>query len=129
MNKVFLIGRITKELELKTTNSGRSICDFGLAINRPFNKDGERVADFINCRVWGRTAENLVKYQNKGNLISVIGRLQVDKYQDKEGNNRYMSYVLVEELNYLEKKKEQDLGEQDLSEFEKPFDEIEELPF
>lgn len=64
------------------------------------------MADFINCRVWNKTAENLVKYQTKGNLIAVSGRMQVDRYEDKEGNTRYSNYVLVEDLEYLERKKE-----------------------
>lgn len=106
MNKVFLIGRITKDLELRATKTGKSICDFSLAINRQARKDGERIADFIKCRVWNKTAENLVKYQSKGSLISVSGRIQIETYQDKEGNNRYNTYVLVEELEYLQSKKE-----------------------
>ena len=106
MNKCFITGRIANNLELGSTSTGKSICEFRLATNRPTNRDGERVADFINCRVWGKTAENLTKYQNKGNLIAVIGRMQVDRYEDKEGNTRYSNYVLVEDLEYLERKKE-----------------------
>lgn len=106
MNKCFITGRIANNLELRSTSTGKSICEFRLATNRPTNRDGERVADFINCRVWGKTAENLTKYQNKGNLIAVIGRMQVDRYEDKEGNTRYSNYVLVEDLEYLERKKE-----------------------
>ena len=106
MNKVFLIGRITKDLELRATKTGKSICDFSLAINRPVVKEEQRIADFIKCRVWNKTAENLVKYQTKGSLISVAGRIQIETYQDKEGNNRYNTYVLVEELEYLQPKKE-----------------------
>jgi len=114
MNKAILTGRIATNLELKQTSTGKNICEFRLATNRPTNRDGERVADFINCRVWNKPAENLVKYQTKGNLIAVIGRMQVDIYQDKEGNNRYNNYLLVEELEYLEKKKEDDNEFKDL---------------
>lgn len=106
MNKVILTGRIANDLELKATTTGKSICEFRLATNRPVVRDGEKVADFINCRVWNKSAENLVKYQTKGNLIAVIGRMQVDRYEDKEGNTRYSNYVLVEDLEYLERKKE-----------------------
>ena len=106
MNKVVLTGRIANDLELRATTTGKSICEFRLATNRPVVRDGERVADFINCIVWNKSAENLVKYQAKGNLIAVIGRLQVDSYKDKEGNNRYKNYVVVEDLEYLERKKE-----------------------
>lgn len=106
MNKVVLTGRIANDLELRATTTGKSICEFRLATNRPVVRDGEKVADFINCQIWNKSAENLVKYQAKGNLIAVIGRLQVDSYKDKEGNNRYKNYVVVEDLEYLERKKE-----------------------
>lgn len=106
MNRCIITGRIANNLELRSTSTGKSICEFRLATNRPTNRDGERVADFINCRVWGKTAENLVKYQTKGNLIAVIGRMQVDNYTDKDGNNRYNTYLLVEELEYLQSKKD-----------------------
>lgn len=106
MNKVILTGRLTRDPELRYTANNKAVCDFTIATNRPANRDGERVADFINCRVWGKTAENLTKYQNKGNLIAVIGRIQVDNFTDKEGNNRYNTYLLVEELEYLQSKKD-----------------------
>lgn len=106
MNKCIITGRIANDLELRSTSTGKSICEFRLATNRPVTRDGERVADFINCRVWNKPAENLVKYQTKGSLIAVIGRTQIDTYQDKEGNTRYINYVLVEELEYLERKKD-----------------------
>lgn len=106
MNKVILIGRLTRDPELRYTANNKAVCDFTIATNRPIVRDGEKVADFINCRVWNKTAENLTKYQNKGNLIAVIGRMQVDRYEDKEGNTRYSNYVLVEDLEYLERKKE-----------------------
>lgn len=109
MNKAILTGRIVNDLELRATSTGKSICDFRIATNRPVLRDGVRVADFINCRVWNKTAENLVKYQTKGNLITVSGRMQVDVYQDSEGKNKYNTYILVEELEFLEnRKKEED---------------------
>ena len=106
MNKVIITGRIANNLELRATSTGKSICEFRLATNRPVTRDGERVADFINCRVWNKSAENLVKYQAKGNLIAVFGRMQVENYKDKEGKNRNNTYVLVEDLEYLETKKD-----------------------
>lgn len=133
MNKVFLIGRITKDLELRATKTGKSICDFRLAINRPAGKDGQRIADFINCRVWNKTAENLVKYQAKGSLISVAGRIQIEAYIDKEEKTRYNTYVLVEELEYLQSKKEEKNEFADIkttTEVQQQFDYTdEELPF
>ena len=105
MNKCIITGRIAHDLELRATTTGKSICDFRIATNRPILRDGERVTDFINCRVWNKIAENLVKYQTKGNMIAVIGRIQVDVYQDSEGKNKYNTYILVEELEFLETKK------------------------
>ena len=136
MNKVVLTGRIANDLELRATTTGKSICEFRLATNRPVVRDGERVADFINCRVWNKSAENLVKYQAKGNLIAVIGRVQVDSYKDKEGNNRYKNYVQVEDLEYLERRKEDPEAENEYkdikatTEVQEQFDYTdEELPF
>ena len=97
MNKVLLIGRITKDLELRHTPNDKAVCDFTLAVNR--DKDN---ADFINCVVWNNQAENLCKYQGKGSLIAVFGELRVDTYE-VEGNKRYKTYILVNNLEYLEK--------------------------
>ena len=120
MNKVILTGRLTRNPELRYTANNKAVCDFTIATNRPVVRDGERVADFINCRVWGKTAENLVKYQTKGNLIAVIGRMQVENYTDKDGKNRNYTYVLVEDLEYLERKKEdtQEAKQEEKNEFE-----------
>ena len=108
MNKAIITGRIASNLELRATSTGKSICDFRIATSRPVVRDGEKVTDFLNCRVWNKLAENLVKYQTKGNLIAVIGRMQVDTYQDKNGNNKFNNYILVEELEYLETKKKEE---------------------
>ena len=113
MNKVILTGRIANDLEIRSTTTGKSICEFRLATNRPVNRDGEKVADFVSCRVWNKSAENLVKYQTKGNLIAVIGRIQIDSYTDKEGNKRYSNYVLVEDLEYLGRKKDPEANKED----------------
>ena len=113
MNKAIITGRIANDLELRSTTTGKNICDFRIATNRPVTRDGEKVADFISCRVWNKSAENLVKYQTKGNLIAVIGRMQVDSYKDKDGNTRYSNYILVEELEYLERKKENNQEEKE----------------
>lgn len=108
MNKCIITGRIANDLELRTTTTGKSICEFRIATSRPVVRDGVRTADFINCRVWNKQAENLVKYQAKGNLIAVFGRMQVETYQDKEGKKRNNTYLLVEDLEYLETKKSQE---------------------
>lgn len=108
MNKAIITGRIASNLELRATSTGKSICEFRIATSRPVVRDGEKVTDFLNCRVWNKQAENLVRYQTKGNLVAVIGRMQVDTYQDKDGKNKYNNYILVEELEYLETKKKEE---------------------
>ena len=98
MNTISLVGRITKELELRhTTTTNKPVCEFSLAVNRV----GQEQADFINCQVWNGQAENLYKYQGKGSLIGIIGSLRVDQFQDKDGNNRYKTYVLANNIEYL----------------------------
>lgn len=95
MNKIFLIGRITKDLELRTTKSGNSVCEFTLAVNR----DKENT-DFITCQVWNKQAENLCKYQGKGSLISVAGELRVETYEIND-KKHYKTYVLSNAIEYL----------------------------
>ena len=105
MNTINLIGRITKELELRYTNNNKAVCDFTIAVNRAYTtENGEREADFINIQVWGKQAENLEKYQGKGSLIAVNGSLRVDAYQDKEGKNKYKTYVLANNIEYVSTK-------------------------
>ena len=133
MNKAILTGRIANDLELRSTSTGKSICEFRIATNGPATRDGERVADFISCRVWNKSAENLVKYQTKGNLIAIIGRVQVDNYTDKEGNKKSKHYILIEDLEYLETKKEEKNEFKDLNiktEVQEQFDyDSSDLPF
>lgn len=103
MNNINLIGRITKELELRhTPTTSKPVCEFNLAVNRI----GQEQADFITCQVWNGQAENLYKFQGKGSLIGVIGSLRVDQFQDKDGNNRYKTYVLANNIEYLGTKKD-----------------------
>lgn len=102
MNNVTIIGRITKGLEVRTTNNQKSVCEFTLAVNRK----GSEGTDFITCVVWNKPAENLVKYQGKGSLIAVSGSLRVEKYQDKEDKTRYRTYVLVNSIEYLNTNKQ-----------------------
>lgn len=106
MNQVVLTGRLTKDVEIKYTQNDKAVASFTLATNRPVIRDGEETADFINCVVWGKTAENLAKYQGKGSLIGVIGRLQIRSYEDVKGNKRQISEILVNEIEYLGTKKD-----------------------
>lgn len=115
MNKAFLTGRISKDLELKKVKDYK-VCEFTLATNRPTTRDGKRETDFINCMVWGSQAENLVKYQRKGNLLGVFGELRTDKFE-VEGNTRYKTYILVNNIEFLESKK--DMSKEESTEFNK----------
>lgn len=96
-----LIGRITKDLELRSTSTGKSVCEFTIAVNR--DKDN---ADFINIQVWNTQAENLCKYQSKGSLIGVEGSLRTDTYNKQDGTKGYKTYVLANNIEYLGSKQE-----------------------
>ena len=105
MNKALLIGRLTKDPELRATSTGRNVCQFSIAVNRNFtNANGEREADFINCVVWDKQAENLVKYQKKGNQIAVDGRIQTRNYDDKDGKKVYVTEILASNISFLDSK-------------------------
>lgn len=104
MNQVNLIGRLTKDPELRTTQYGQKTCTFHLAVDRPKDKNGNQQADFIRCVSWGATAENLVKYQSKGSQIGVTGRIQTGKYQNQQGQTVYTTDVYVQQLKYLDYK-------------------------
>lgn len=111
MNQIILIGRLTKNPELKYTTSNQAVCDIDIAVNRI----GSDKTDFIPVRVWEKRAENLNKYQSKGNLIAIQGSLRVDKYQNSNGENRYRTYVYANNIEYLSSKK----SEVNPSDFEK----------
>ena len=105
MNKAILIGRLTKDPELRTTPTGRNVCQFSVAVSRNFtNANGEGEADFINCVVWDKQAENLVKYQKKGNQIAVEGRIQTRNYDDKDGKKVYVTEILASNISFLDSK-------------------------
>ena len=106
MNKAILIGRLTKDPELKMTeNTKREVCQFTIALNRPYtNEDGERKADFINCVVWDKLAENLAKYQKKGNQIAVEGRIQTRNYDGNDGKKVYVTEIFVSNISFLDSK-------------------------
>ena len=107
MNKVNLIGRLTHDPELRQTQSGTSVCSFGLAVNRNYtNAQGEREADFINITVWRNTAENCVRYLTKGSKVAVCGSLQSRNYEDKDGKKRTVLEVIGDDVEFLSGRKE-----------------------
>ena len=105
MNRVCLIGRLTAKPELRTTSNNLSTTRFTLAVNRNFsNAQGEREADFITIVAWRKQAENICQYLDKGSLVSVEGRIQTGSFDDKDGNRRYTTEVIADQVNFLESK-------------------------
>ena len=106
LNKVILIGRFTRDPELRSTPQGTSTCSFSLAVDRNYQSaGGERQADFINCVAWRQTAEFISKYFQKGNMVCVEGSIQTRSWKDNEGNNRYATEVVVDRSYFVESKK------------------------
>lgn len=102
MNKIFLIGRLTKDPELRYTPSGAAVCSFTLAVGRRFtSQSGEKEADFINIVVWNKTAESSAKYLSKGRQAAVEGRLQIRSYDDKDGQRRWVTEVIADNVEFL----------------------------
>lgn len=107
MNKVVLMGRLTKEPEMRATQSNTAVCSFSLAVNRRFKQEGQPDADFINVTAWAKTAEFVGKYFTKGQQVGVIGRIQTRNYDDKDGKKIYVTEVVAEEVYFADSKKEQ----------------------
>ena len=104
MNKVVLVGRLTKDVELRTTPQGVSVCSFTVAVNRRFkNANGEYDADFINCVAWRQTAEFLSRYFSKGRMVGISGSIQTRSWE-KDGERRYATEVLAEEAYFVDSK-------------------------
>ncbi|MDO5375720.1 MAG: single-stranded DNA-binding protein [Staphylococcus rostri] len=105
INRVILVGRLTKDPEYRTTPSGVSVTTFTLAVNRTFtNAQGEREADFINCITFRKQAENVNNYLSKGSLAGVEGRIQTRNYENKEGKRVYVTEVVCDSVQFLETK-------------------------
>lgn len=107
LNRVVLIGRLTKDPELKYTPSGTAVASFTLAVDRfRANAQGEREADFIPIVVWQKQAENVANYLGKGSLAAVDGRIQVRTYDDKEGQRRWVTEVVADSVRFLDRRGE-----------------------
>lgn len=105
INRVILIGRLTKDPELKYTSSGTAVGTFSLAVNRQFtNSNGDREADFINCVIWRKSAENFANFTHKGSLVGIDGRLQTRNYENQQGQRVYVTEVVVDNFSLLEKR-------------------------
>ena len=102
MNKVILIGRLTRDPELRYTGTNTAVATFSLAVNRPFtNQAGEREADFINIVVWRKQAENVKNYLTQGSQVAIDGRLQTRTYDDQNGQRRYITEVIADNVEFL----------------------------
>ena len=106
MNKVFLMGRLAADPEMRQTQSGVAVCSFSIAVNRRFAKEGQQNADFINCTAWRQQAEFICKYFQKGAMISVIGNLQSRSWENQEGKKQYATDVVVDEVYFTGSKSE-----------------------
>ncbi|WP_281486960.1 single-stranded DNA-binding protein [Lysinibacillus sphaericus] len=104
INRVVLVGRLTKDPELRYTPNGIASCRFTLAVNRAFKSEGEQQADFIQCVAWRKQAENLANFQRKGNLIGVEGRIQTGSYESQDGKRVYTTDVVADSIQFLEHK-------------------------
>jgi len=131
MNKAILIGRLTKDVDLRFTASGKAVATFSLAVNRPFSKEKE--ADFFNIVVWGKSAENCANYLTKGRLVGIEGRLQSRSYL-KDDEKRYVTEIVADQVEFLEwenktkKNTNAQNSEINISEFE-AMDDDEDIPF
>lgn len=103
-NKVILMGRLTADPELKQTQSGTVVTSFSLAVDRKYNKDEEKKCDFITVVAWKQTAEFICKYFKKGSAILLCGELQTRSWKDNQGNTRYATEVVANEVSFCESK-------------------------
>jgi single-strand DNA-binding protein len=107
LNRVVLVGRLTRDPELKYIPSGTPVANFTVAVNRPFkNQQGEREADFVPIVVWRKAAENCANYLSKGSLVAIDGRLQVRSYE-QDGQRRYITEVVADSVQFLDRKSDQ----------------------
>ena len=100
MNKIILIGRLTKDPELSYTQGGKAVCKFTLAVDRPYNGESKE-ADFINIVVWNKAGENAAKYLAKGRQTAVEGRLQIRSYDGNDGKKRYVTEVIADRVEFI----------------------------
>lgn len=108
INNVTLVGRLTKDVELKYTPANQAVAQFTLAVNRTFkNANGEREADFINCVIWRQAAENFANWVKKGALIGITGRIQTRNYENQQGQRVYITDVIADNFQMLESRSQQ----------------------
>lgn len=112
MNKIILMGRLTREPEVRYTTTGKVVCQFTLAVDRPYvSQDGQREADFINCQAWGKIGEVIGNHVGKGHRLLVEGRLQLRSYIVKDNSKRYATEVVVNTIEFVERKEQEPIGD------------------
>ncbi|MCW0997723.1 single-stranded DNA-binding protein [Streptococcus anginosus] len=125
INNVVLVGRMTRDAELRMTQSNTAVASFTLAVNRPFkNQNGEREADFINCVIWRQAAENLANWCKKGALVGITGNIQTRNYENQQGQRVYVTEVLANNFQLLESRSQQQSSNNnsmDISDEDLPF--------
>lgn len=105
INNVVLVGRLTREVDLRYTSNGTAVGSFSIAVDRQFkNQQGERETDFINCVIWRKAAENFANYTRKGSLVGIQGRIQTRNYENQQGQRVYVTEIVVENFSFLESK-------------------------
>ena len=129
LNRVVLVGRLTKDPELRYTPSGVAVASFTLAVDRPFAKEGQQQADFIPIIVWNKQAENCANYIGKGRLVAIDGRIQVRTYDTPEGQRRWVTEIVAETVRFLDRGKEDFGGSRDQSPFGNEIDINDDIPF
>lgn len=129
INNVVLVGRMTRDAELRMTQSNTAVASFTLAVNRPFkNQNGEREADFINVVIWRQAAENLANWCKKGSLVGITGNIQTRNYENQQGQRVYVTEVLANNFQLLESRSQQQSSNNNLA--NNPMDiSDEDLPF
>lgn len=127
MNNIVLLGRLTKDADIRSTQSGKVVASFTLAVDRPYTQNGKREVDFIACQIWGKSAEVLGKSVHKGQRILLEGRLQIRQYTDKNGNKRTAAEVVAERFEFIERKEQTETQGMETFGQQMPFDE--EIPF
>lgn len=127
MNNIVLLGRLTKDADIRSTQSGKVVASFTLAVDRPYTQNGKKEADFIACQIWGKSAEVLGKSVHKGQRVLLEGRLQIRQYTDKNGNKRTAAEVVTDRFEFIERKEQTEPQGMETFGQQMPFDE--EIPF
>ena len=127
MNNIVLLGRLTKDADIRSTQSGKVVASFTLAVDRPYTQNGKKEADFIACQIWGKSAEVLGKSVHKGQRILLEGRLQIRQYTDKNCNKRTAAEVVADRFEFIERKEQTEPQGMENFGQQMPFDE--EIPF